>query len=102
MVKYCPIMSRQNKWNIDIECHGKECAWADKNGNCLVVKALKQYTDPLSTLAQGYPANQKIIEVVHKDSRGETFGYIYRDEEETALKYLRDYPPAYILYIHIP
>ena len=48
-----------------------------------------------------YYTNQKIIEVVHKESRGETFGYIYRDEEETALKSLRDYPTAYILYVHI-
>ena len=48
-----------------------------------------------------YYINQKIIEVVHKESRGEKFGYIYRDEEETALKYLRDYPTAYILYVHI-
>ena len=56
MAKYCPIMSHQNKWNIDVTCYGKECTWADKKGNCLIAKALKQYTDPLSALAQGYPA----------------------------------------------
>ena len=55
MAKYCPIMSHQNKWNIDVTCYGKECAWADKEGNCLIVKALKQITDPISLLAQGYP-----------------------------------------------
>ena len=61
MSKYCPIMSKQNKWQENIECYGKECAWADKNGNCLIAKALKQITDPTSTLAQGYPANQKVL-----------------------------------------
>ena len=62
MTKYCPYLSYRNKWATEVECLGKECAWADKNGNCLIVKALKQYTDPLTALAQGYPANQKIME----------------------------------------
>ena len=62
MIKYCPIMSHRNKWNENIKCWGKECAWADKEGNCLIAKALIQNTDPISLLAQGYPANQKIIE----------------------------------------
>ena len=48
-----------------------------------------------------YYTNQKIVEVVHKETRGANWGYIYREEEETALKYLRDYPTAYILYVHI-
>ena len=55
-------MSHRNKWQEDVECWGKECAWADKEGKCLIAKALIQNTDPISTLAQGYPANQKIIE----------------------------------------
>lgn len=58
----CPYMSYRNKWATEVECLGKECAWADKDGKCLIAKALKQYTDPISLLAQGYPANQKIIE----------------------------------------
>ena len=62
MAKYCPYLSYRNKWATEVECLEKECAWADKDGKCLIAKALKQYTDPLSTLAQGYPANQKIIE----------------------------------------
>ena len=62
MTKYCPYMSHQNKWQEDVECYGKECAWADKEGKCLIAKALIQITDPISALAQGYPANQKIIE----------------------------------------
>lgn len=62
MTKYCPYMSHQNKWQEDVECYGKECAWADKDGKCLIAKALIQITDPISALAQGYPANQKIIE----------------------------------------
>ena len=61
MAKYCPIMSHQNKWNIDIECHGKECAWADKDGNCLIAKVLTQITDPISTLVPGYPTHQNIL-----------------------------------------
>ena len=55
MAKYCPYMSYRNKWATEMECLGKECAWADKDGKCLIAKALKQYTDPLSLLAQGYP-----------------------------------------------
>lgn len=55
MAKYCPYMSHQNKWQEDVECYGKECAWADKDGTCLIAKALKQITDPISALAQGYP-----------------------------------------------
>lgn len=61
MAKYCPIMSHQNKWNIDVQCYGKECAWADKDGNCLIAKDLKQRVNPLSFLAQGYPADQNIL-----------------------------------------
>lgn len=60
MSKYCPIMSKQTKWQENIECYGKECAWADKNGNCLIAKALKHITDPISCLAQGYPATPDI------------------------------------------
>ncbi len=56
MAKYCPIMSHRNKWSEDVECWGKECAWADKDGICLIAKELKQRTDPISCLAQGYPA----------------------------------------------
>ena len=56
MAKYCPYMSHQNKWNTDIECYDKECAWADKDGKCLIAKALIQITNPISA----YPANQNI------------------------------------------
>lgn len=48
MIKYCPIMSNQNKWNIDVQCYGKECAWADEEGNCLIAKELKQRISPLN------------------------------------------------------
>ena len=58
MAKYCPIMSYQTPSGRR-ECLGKECAWADKDGKCLIAKALIQVTDPISALAQGYPANQK-------------------------------------------
>lgn len=76
MSKYCPIMSYQRQGSYREECLGKECAWADKNGNCLIVKALKQITDPISYLAQGYPAGQNtlheqpnyITHWVHKDT----------------------------------
>ena len=61
MAKYCPIMSYQYQSGRR-ECLGKECAWTDKEGNCLIVKALKQITDPISVLAQGYPTNQQILE----------------------------------------
>lgn len=61
MIKYCPIMSYQYQSGRR-ECLSKECAWADKDGKCLIAKALIQVTDPISALAQGYPANQKIIE----------------------------------------
>lgn len=57
MAKYCPIMSHQNKWQDDVECWGKECAWADKDGICLIAKELKQRTDPISLLVQGYPVD---------------------------------------------
>ena len=60
MSKYCPIMSCQDKWHTTQECLGKECAWADENGNCLIAKALKQITDPISTLVPGYPTDQNI------------------------------------------
>lgn len=60
MIKYCPIMSYQCQSGRK-ECMDVECAWADKVGNCLIVKALKQFTDPISVLAQGYPANQNIL-----------------------------------------
>jgi hypothetical protein len=30
------------------ECLGKECAWADKDGNCLIAKDLKQRTAPFN------------------------------------------------------
>lgn len=61
MVKYCPYMSHQNKWQEDVECYGKECAWADKDGNCLIAKALKQITDPISTLIPEYPVDKNIL-----------------------------------------
>lgn len=57
MAKYCPYLSYRNKWATEVECLGKQCAWANKNGNCLIAKALQQYTDPLSALAQGYPVS---------------------------------------------
>ncbi len=62
MSKYCPIMSCQDKWHTTQECLGKECAWADKNGNCLIAKALKQITDPISVLVPGYPTDQNILQ----------------------------------------
>ena len=61
MVKYCPIMSYQRQGSYREECMEKECAWADKDGKCLIAKALIQVTDPLSALAQGYPADQNIL-----------------------------------------
>ena len=61
MAKYCPIMSYQYQ-GCRRECLGEECALADKNGKCLIAKALKQITDPISILAQGYPANQSILQ----------------------------------------
>lgn len=61
MAKYCPYMSHQNKWQENVECYGKECAWADKDGKCLIAKALMQVTDPISVLAQGHPADQNIL-----------------------------------------
>lgn len=76
MSKYCPIMSKQTKWQENIECYGKDCAWADKDGNCLITKALKQITDPISTLVPGYSVDQNtlheqpnyITHWVHKDT----------------------------------
>lgn len=61
MAKYCPYLSYRNKWATEVECLGKQCAWANKNGNCLIAKALQQYTDPLSALAQGYPVSNSDI-----------------------------------------
>jgi len=61
MSKYCPIMSYQRQGGYREECLGKECAWADKNGNCLIAKALKQITDPISTLVPQYPVDQNIL-----------------------------------------
>ena len=50
MAKYCPIMSYQCQGRYREECLGKECAWADKNGNCLIAKALKQTGGKLTTI----------------------------------------------------
>lgn len=53
--KYCPIIgARTVCWN---------CTLADENENCLVVKALIQYTNPLSSLAQRYstPVDMNIL-----------------------------------------
>jgi hypothetical protein len=70
-------MSYQRQGSYREECLGKECAWADKKGKCLIAKALRQITDPLSCLAQGYPAvdqnilhNQPtyITHLVHQDA----------------------------------
>ena len=61
MAKYCPIMSYHYQDSSRKQCLGEECAWADKNGNCLIAKALKQITDPISTLVPGYPPNQDIL-----------------------------------------
>lgn len=74
MAKYCPIMSYQRQYNGQVLCMSKECAWADKNGNCLIAKALTQITDPISALAQGYPADQNILhgQVIYTDPRKET------------------------------
>lgn len=60
MIKYCPIMSYQCQ-NGRKECLDVECAWADKVGNCLIVKALKQFTDPISCLVQEHPVDQNIL-----------------------------------------
>lgn len=62
MAKYCPYMSHQNKWQEDVECYGKECAWADKDGKCLIAKALIQATDPISVLVPGYQTDQNILQ----------------------------------------
>lgn len=61
MSKYCPIMSYHYQDSSRKQCLGKECAWADKEGNCLIAKALKQYTDPISCLVPGYPTDQNIL-----------------------------------------
>ena len=61
MVKYCPIMCYQNKYATHVPCMEEECAWADKDGICLIAKELKQRTDPFSALAQEYPVNQNIL-----------------------------------------
>ena len=76
MIKYCPIMSYQREGSWREECLGKECAWADKKGKCLIAKALRQITDPISVLAQGYPAGQNTLQsqpnyithLVHQDT----------------------------------
>ena len=60
-MKYCPIMSYHYQDSSRKQCLGEECAWADKNGNCLIAKALTQITDPISTLVPGYPPNQDIL-----------------------------------------
>lgn len=61
MIKYCPIMSYQYQSGRR-ECLGKECAWADNHGNCLITRALIQITSPISTLAEEYhPTNQNIL-----------------------------------------
>lgn len=61
MSKYCPIMSYRRQGGYREVCLGKECAWADENGNCLIAKVLEQITDPISTLVPGYPVDQNIL-----------------------------------------
>ena len=61
MVKYCPIMCYQNKYATHVPCMEEECAWADKDGICLIIKALTQITDPISTLLQVYSVDQNIL-----------------------------------------
>lgn len=60
MAKYCPIMSYHYQNSSRKQCLEEECAWADKNGNCLIAKALKQYTNPISALVPGYPTDQNV------------------------------------------
>lgn len=40
-MKRCPIMSYRSKDIYSINCFGKDCAWSDKEGNCLIAQALK-------------------------------------------------------------
>lgn len=75
-MKYCPIMSYHYQDSSRKQCLGEECAWADKNGNCLIAKALKQITDPISTLVPGYPSEQSIL--THNTDMVTPIDYPYR------------------------
>ena len=38
----CPILSYQKQYTYEIDCMGKQCAWADqRTGECLIAKKLR-------------------------------------------------------------
>lgn len=37
----CPIMSFQRDLYTEISCRGRDCAWADEKGKCLIAKKLE-------------------------------------------------------------
>lgn len=42
-MKYCPLMSFQKQYCSEMMCMEEQCGLADKDGNCLIATALKQY-----------------------------------------------------------
>lgn len=79
MAKYCPIMSYHYQDSSRKQCLGKECAWADKEGNCLIAKALTQITDPISCLVPGYPNTNTPIDYPYRPIKLKMQGEIETD-----------------------
>jgi hypothetical protein len=42
-MKYCPLISFGKQYCTEVSCMGEECAFADKDGDCLVGQALAAY-----------------------------------------------------------
>ena len=42
-MKYCPLISFGKQYCTEVTCMGEECAFADKDGDCLIAQALAGY-----------------------------------------------------------
>ncbi len=42
-MKYCPLISFGKQYCTEVPCMGEECAFADKDGDCLIAQALAGY-----------------------------------------------------------
>ena len=39
----CPLMSYQKQYSNEVRCMGRDCGFADEEGNCLIRQALQCY-----------------------------------------------------------
>lgn len=57
--KICPLMSYHREGYSLVYCEGEGCMFADKNGECLLAKALQHYINPIEAVYPLKPIQTK-------------------------------------------